>query len=187
MVYVVLRKHYFCLLAKENILVLCHKLHACTCICFWNTMYTISCLLGLVSSYTCTCLHFFLLSEHTSTLGTWKLFLIFLPLCQTKQDSVCPGNIGRFAQVEALADFLYRLRGSNRALTNQQVDELIGLWNNLSDYDKQPTKPGPRFRKKLVKGRFKSRTATTVIPGVDSTRRLLLSENSHDISAIENI
>lgn len=80
-----------------------------------------------------------------------------------------------YGEVQALAAYLVSLREENMALSNTQANEIIRLWNNLHDYDKQPTSFAQRHRTSLQKGKFKApkRRSTTVVPGLDSTRRYL--------------
>ena len=96
------------------------------------------------------------------------------------EESVGPDNIEGFQKVTALASFLVTLADSQMALTNIQADEIIRLWNDLDDYDKQPTVFSPRHKEKLVKGRFKSPKKRTnlVVPGLDSTKRCFLGSSS---------
>ena len=78
---------------------------------------------------------------------------------------------GGFHKVEALVEYLFSLRDQSRALTNDQASHIIRLWNDLSDYDKRPSKLNPRYQPAVKSGRFKSRSATNVTSGVESTKR----------------
>lgn len=53
-------------------------------------------------------------------------------------DSLGPRNIPGYHRVTALADFLVNLRDCNGALSNQEASQLVALWKNLSEYDRQP-------------------------------------------------
>ena len=92
-------------------------------------------------------------------------------------DSVGPKNIPGYDRVVSLADFLVSLKDSLGALTHQQAAQVITLWANLSQYDKQPIAFPPRHQPQLTQGRFKAAKKSTVFPGVDSTRRSFLGQN----------
>jgi hypothetical protein len=87
------------------------------------------------------------------------------------QDAVGPDNIGGYDRVAALAEYLASLRDQSMALSNEQAAYIIRLWHNLKEYDKQPTVPRPRTQARLSQGRFKARGKSTVVEGVDSTKR----------------
>ena len=78
-----------------------------------------------------------------------------------------------FEKVDRLSSYLVSLRDSSLALSHNQANEVIRLWNNLCEYDKRPTTFSARHKTKLTQGRFKSskRRSNTVIPSVDSTKR----------------
>ena len=84
-----------------------------------------------------------------------------------------PDNIPGMDAVEALADYLVGLRSlTSNTLSTSQATEICRLWNSLSDYDKEPTSFAPRRKKRLTKGRLKvKKSKTSVIPGLDSTKR----------------
>ena len=93
-------------------------------------------------------------------------------------DSVGPKNIPGYERVVALADFLVGLKDSPGALTNQQAAHIITLWKNLTEYDRKPISFPSRHHPQLVQGRFKATKKSTVVPGVDSTKRCFLGQNS---------
>ena len=68
--------------------------------------------------------------------------------------------------------------GYNGALSHQQANNIIKLWSALSDFDKKPITFSPRHQDRLTKGRFKQPKKATTVPGVDSTKRSFLGQNS---------
>ena len=78
----------------------------------------------------------------------------------------------------ALAEFLVTLKDCPGALTHLQASEIINLWKRLSDYDKTAISFPPRFQPQLIQGRFKAAKKSTVVPGVESTKRSFLGQNS---------
>ncbi|XP_071959982.1 uncharacterized protein [Antedon mediterranea] len=89
------------------------------------------------------------------------------------EDSAGPDNISGYAKVEALADCLFQFKGDSGVISKTQAEQITQLWNNLKPYDKIIK----RHQDYLSKGRFK-RSKTTVIPGVESTRRCFLGQNT---------
>ena len=76
--------------------------------------------------------------------------------------------------MDKLAEYLYSLKDQTSPISNDQAAHIIALWNNLSEFDKQPTVPSPRHRTRLVKGSattFKVRSKSSCVPGVDSVKR----------------
>ncbi|ROL28091.1 hypothetical protein DPX16_11221 [Anabarilius grahami] len=58
-------------------------------------------------------------------------------------------------RVDSLAEYLVELRNQpSLALTNQQVSDIVALWQNLLDCDKQMF--AARYQSKLDTGRFRS-------------------------------
>lgn len=94
------------------------------------------------------------------------------------EDSVGPSNIPGYDRVVALADCLVSLKDSSGALNYHQASMIIKLWSNLSEYDRKPIAFPPRHQPQLVQGRFKAAKKSTVVPGLDSTRRCFLGQNS---------
>ncbi|XP_028513840.1 uncharacterized protein LOC114574708 [Exaiptasia diaphana] len=98
-----------------------------------------------------------------------------------KKDFAGPGNVQGYGQVQALAEYLVSLRGSDTmAISNSQAKDIVRMWNKLDAYDKKPTKFAPRHRTKLAKGKFKQpkKRSSIVIPGLDSTKRSFLGTSS---------
>lgn len=90
------------------------------------------------------------------------------------QEAVGPDNVGGFGKVDKLAGFLFSLRDQLEPLSNDQADYIIRLWNNLSDYDKLPTKLTPRHKPSLKTGSVtthKMRSKSKAVPGSDTVRR----------------
>jgi len=75
--------------------------------------------------------------------------------------------------VVALADYLVTLKDSSGILTHQQATQIIVLWKTLSEYDRQPIAFFSALSTKMVQGRFKATKKSTVVPGVESTKRML--------------
>ena len=105
---------------------------------------------------------------------------IFNPTPQEDLIDSCvgPRNIPGYDRVVALAEFLVTLKDCPGALTHSQATEIINLWKRLSDYDKTAISFAPRFQPQLVQGRFKATKKSTVVPGVESTKRSFLGQNS---------
>ena len=70
-------------------------------------------------------------------------------------DSLGPRNIPGYDRVTALANFLVNLRDCNGALSNQEASQLVALWKNLSEYDRQPIVFSPRHQTQLTQGGLK--------------------------------
>ncbi|XP_071501526.1 uncharacterized protein [Diadema antillarum] len=87
-----------------------------------------------------------------------------------------PKNILGYDSVQALAEYLLRFREDNSIISQRQAEEIVQLWGQLSEYDKNIQRP-PRYQEKLTKGRFKS-SGASVMPGVESTRRCFLGSNT---------
>lgn len=86
-------------------------------------------------------------------------------------ESVGPdGQVG-YDHVIRLADSLVDLRHQG-FVTQGKVNEIVMLWNNLSDHDKGPLIYPPRHRDRVLQGRFKvSHSKTNVTPGTESLKR----------------
>ena len=93
-------------------------------------------------------------------------------------DSVGPNNIPDHEEVLALAEFLVGLKDLPGALTNQRAAHIITPWKSLTEYDRKPISFPSRHQSQLVQGRFKGTKKSTVVPGVDSTKRCFLGQNS---------
>ncbi|XP_071963285.1 uncharacterized protein [Antedon mediterranea] len=98
------------------------------------------------------------------------------PIDTELEDSAGPDNISGYAKVEALADCLFQFKEDSGVISKTQAEQITQLWNNLDPYDKI-IKRQSRHQDYLSKGRFK-RSKTTVIPGVESTRRCFLGQNT---------
>ena len=77
-----------------------------------------------------------------------------------------PDNVEGFGKVNELAAYLLSLRNENGTLSNEQARKVITC-------DQQPITFSPRHKPRLTQGRFKV-SKTSVVPGVDSTRRYVL-------------
>lgn len=72
-----------------------------------------------------------------------------------------------------MASFLASLRlDPSNVLTNQQADRIVDLWQNLSDYDKQPICFRPLYKGGPPKGRFRAAKAAKSAE-VEATQRYL--------------
>ncbi|CAL8251926.1 unnamed protein product [Merluccius merluccius] len=88
-------------------------------------------------------------------------------------DSGVPG----MDRVDSLAEHLVELRNQpSLALTNQQVSDIVVLWQNLLQYDKQRVVFAARFQTRLDTGRFRSsKKRQEFTPGVESVKRHALT------------
>lgn len=93
------------------------------------------------------------------------------------QDSVGPNNIGGFGAVQDLAEALFSLREHSLALSLEESNNIVVLWQRLADYDKQRTAYPQRHQDTLSKGRFRA-TKRIVAPGVESTKRSFVGNHS---------
>ena len=95
---------------------------------------------------------------------------VTLFFCHFKE-AVGPDSMPGYQHVTRLADHLVALKDQSAlSLSNVQANEIITLWQRLSDYDKQRIVYSERFQRKQLQGRFKS-ARSTVSPGVESTKR----------------
>lgn len=85
------------------------------------------------------------------------------------EETVGPSGIPGYDKVQKLAEYLVNLRHRS-ALSETKVDQIIGLWNDLPDFDKGRVNYPARHRTKLNVGRFAAPRQTTV-PGADSVKR----------------
>jgi len=72
--------------------------------------------------------------------------------------------------VQRLAHHLVSLADASY-LTNQQVDTITGMWQELAPHDKQRVIYRPRHKATLSVGRFARRKGSTVTAGTDSVKR----------------
>ncbi|XP_026125522.1 uncharacterized protein LOC113107315 [Carassius auratus] len=95
---------------------------------------------------------------------------------QSQMESVGPDSQAGYDHVIRLADSLVDLRHQG-FVTQSKLDEIVVLWNNLSDHDKGTLIYPPHHRDRVLKGRFKvSHSKTNVIPGTESLKRCFLGE-----------
>ncbi|XP_073728786.1 uncharacterized protein [Misgurnus anguillicaudatus] len=88
-------------------------------------------------------------------------------------------NVPGFQHVDRLAEYLVELRKCTAlSLTNQEAETIIGLWQNLDAFDKWRVVYRPRFKKRLLTGRFRTPKTPTRTPGVESTTRCVLGASS---------
>ncbi|CAM4668143.1 unnamed protein product [Leuciscus chuanchicus] len=88
--------------------------------------------------------------------------------------SVGPDGQAGYDHVIRLANSLVALR-HQRFVSQCKVDEIVMLWNNLSDHDKGRLIYPPCHRDRQLKGRFKvSHSKTNVTPGTESLKRCFL-------------
>ena len=86
------------------------------------------------------------------------------------QEVVGPDGEPGYRQLVALAHALVELR-HHAFVTVRQTREIIALWERLTERDKAAVTFTPRHQDRLVKGRFKTSTRHTHVPGVDSVKR----------------
>ncbi|XP_042589352.1 uncharacterized protein LOC122138796 [Cyprinus carpio] len=95
---------------------------------------------------------------------------------QSQMESVGPDGQAGYDHVIRLADSLVDLRHQG-FVTQGKVDEIVILWNQLSDHDKGTLIYPPRHRDRVLKGRFKvSHSKTSVTPGTESLKRCFLGK-----------
>ncbi|KAI9541918.1 hypothetical protein NQZ68_026383 [Dissostichus eleginoides] len=80
-------------------------------------------------------------------------------------------------RVDSLAECIVGLRNQlTMVLTNQQVSNIVALWQNLLDYDKQRVVFSARHQSRLDTGRFGSpKKRQEFTPGVESLKRHALT------------
>ncbi|XP_041846882.1 uncharacterized protein LOC121643501 [Melanotaenia boesemani] len=80
-------------------------------------------------------------------------------------------------RVDSLAEYLVELRNQpSLALNNQQVSNIVALWQNLLEFDKQRVVFAARHQSRLDTGRFRSpKKKQKFTPGVDSLKRHALT------------
>ncbi|MCI4378029.1 hypothetical protein PGIGA_G00210560, partial [Pangasianodon gigas] len=89
-------------------------------------------------------------------------------------------NVPGMDRVDSLADYLVELRHqTSLTLSSQQVSEIVALWQNLLDFDKQRVVFATRHQERLTTGRFRSPKKKAVFtPGVDSLKRCALASTA---------
>ncbi|KAL0970157.1 hypothetical protein UPYG_G00238140 [Umbra pygmaea] len=97
-----------------------------------------------------------------------------------EQLAVDEHNMPGMDRVDSLAECLVELRIQTRlTLSNQQVSNIVGLWQNLLDYDKQRVVLASRYQDRLTTGKFRSPKKKAVFtPGVDSLNRCVLGASA---------
>ncbi|XP_073719234.1 uncharacterized protein [Misgurnus anguillicaudatus] len=92
-------------------------------------------------------------------------------------DCVGPDNIEGYGAVQDLAEYLFNLREHRLALTGEESEQIINLWQALGEFDKKKTTYSPRHQTNLKQGRFRA-SKKNVAPGVESTRRCFIGPHS---------
>ena len=93
----------------------------------------------------------------------------FAVVCICVKTLVGPDNITGYDAILRMARNLVSLVGES-SLTSEQVDTIVGFWQQLAPFDQRRV-PYPEWhRNKLSRGCF-GRTKTTVIPGTESVKR----------------
>lgn len=93
-----------------------------------------------------------------------------------QMESLGPDGRPGYDHVVRLANSLVDLRHEG-FITQQKVDEIVTLWDKLSEFDKGALIYPARHRDRLVKGRFKvSHSVTNVTPGADSLKRYVSNQ-----------
>eukprot|EP00064_Thunnus_orientalis_P022462 superscaffoldBa00007576_g22659 len=100
------------------------------------------------------------------------------PVC-SQQVAVDRHNIPGMDSVDELAEYLVELRTeTGLTLTNQQASTVVGLWENLEQFDKDRVVYAARHQDRLLTGRFRSPKKKAVFtPGVESTKRCVLGSS----------
>ncbi|KAK7907602.1 hypothetical protein WMY93_016214 [Mugilogobius chulae] len=94
-----------------------------------------------------------------------------------ESSAVDESGIPGIDKVDNLAKYLVELRTqTSLTLRSQQVIDIVGLWENMEDYDKQRIVFAARHQTRLIKGRFKCpKRREEFTPGVDSVKRHALT------------
>ncbi|XP_051246739.1 uncharacterized protein LOC127358005 [Dicentrarchus labrax] len=105
------------------------------------------------------------------------------PVGSLQQVAVDQHNIPGMDRVDELAEYLVELRTqTGLTLTNQQASTIVGLWQNLDQFDKDRVVYAARHQDRLLTGRFRSPKKKAVFtPGVESTKRCVLGSNSSPV------
>ncbi|XP_073718980.1 uncharacterized protein [Misgurnus anguillicaudatus] len=97
----------------------------------------------------------------------------------SSEESVCLDSSGMpgMDRVDSLMEYLMELRKQPfLALTNQQVSNIVALWQNLLEYDRQRVVFAARYQIKQNTGRYKtSKKRQEFTPGVESVKRQALT------------
>ncbi|XP_028648231.1 uncharacterized protein LOC114644165 [Erpetoichthys calabaricus] len=91
-------------------------------------------------------------------------------------NSLGPDTGPGYQHVVNLASSLVKLR-HHPYVTQQQVAEIVTLWERLPEGDKAPVRFPPRHQERLVQGRFRRKhSQTSVTPGVESLQRCMVGQ-----------
>ncbi|XP_066553542.1 uncharacterized protein LOC136722123 [Amia ocellicauda] len=99
------------------------------------------------------------------------------PPVANPEESCGPDGVPGLQHVQQLGSCLVDLR-AQAFLTNRQVAELVHLWQQLPEGDKQRLVYPARRKDRLTRGRFKAGRRSSVAPGVDSLKRCMVGENT---------
>ncbi|XP_066554861.1 uncharacterized protein LOC136744559 [Amia ocellicauda] len=99
------------------------------------------------------------------------------PPVANPEESCGPDGVPGLQHVQQLGSCLVDLR-AQAFLTNRQVAELVHLWQQLPEGDKQRLVYPARHKDRLTRGRFKAGRRSSVAPGVDSLKRCMVGENT---------
>ncbi|KAK3508209.1 hypothetical protein QTP70_017694, partial [Hemibagrus guttatus] len=92
---------------------------------------------------------------------------------QDTEENLAVGNqnVPGMDLVDNLADYLVELKGqTGLTLSSQQVNDIVALWENLLDFDKQRVVFAATPQERLTTGRFRSPKKVVFTPGVDSLK-----------------
>ncbi|KAI9546094.1 hypothetical protein NQZ68_030681 [Dissostichus eleginoides] len=98
-----------------------------------------------------------------------------IPVQDQRLYAVDDSGMAGMDRVDSLAECLVGLRNQlTMVLTNQQVSNIVALWQNLLDYDKQRVVFAARHQSRLDTGRFRSpKKRQEFTPGVENCCRLI--------------
>ncbi|KAL2080220.1 hypothetical protein ACEWY4_024015 [Coilia grayii] len=94
---------------------------------------------------------------------------------EEEDDVLGPDGHGGYHHTVNLAKALVELRHQS-FVTQRQTAEIIRLWQRLTDRDKAVVTFPPRFRDRLIQGRFKTTHRHSHVPGVESLKRAVLGQ-----------
>ncbi|KAK1904688.1 putative surface protein bspA-like [Dissostichus eleginoides] len=88
-------------------------------------------------------------------------------------------NIPGIQHVDRLAEYLVDLRDkTSLCLSNRQAGEIVALWDNLEEVDKQRVVYAARHQDRILSGHFRTPKKPSKTPGVESTTRCMLGASS---------
>ncbi|KAK1906080.1 NAD-dependent histone deacetylase HST3 [Dissostichus eleginoides] len=171
--------HACSILCQFSLYILCEDLHACSILCqFSLSILCEHCCKHHPGSRLCEyCVYSFNESGGDEP-ATAAAASFWLPREMSKTiPAVDDSGMAGMDRVDSFAECLVGLRNQlTMVLTNQQVSNIVALWQNLLDYDKQRVVFAARHQSRLDTGRFGSpKKRQEFTPGVESLKRHALT------------